>query len=65
MMSKVNKTTSDDMYILFIDLEVTTEELNTDRVQNVLEGGRQGMACRSVAFTIGSLFCINYFLETI
>ena len=48
-MSKVKKTTSDDMYILFIDFEVTTEELNTDRVQNVLEGGRQGMACRSVA----------------
>lgn len=49
MMSKVKKTTSDDMYILFIDLEVTREELNTDRVQNVLEGGRQGMVCRSVA----------------
>lgn len=59
MMSKVNKTASVDMYILFIDLEVTTEELNTYRVQNILEGGRQGMACRSVASHNSKSFCIN------
>lgn len=29
--------------ILFIDLEVTIEELNTERVQNILGGGGKGM----------------------
>lgn len=64
MMSKVNKMRSDDMNILFIDLEVTTEELNTERVQSVLGGGGQRKGFRSVASHctyIVSLFVLQFF----
>lgn len=42
-----------DISLLFIDLEITTEELN--RVQSVLEG-RQGIGCESVVSHYKSLY---------
>lgn len=38
-MSNINKSKSKDISILFIDLEVTTEELNAETVHNVWGGG--------------------------
>lgn len=41
-MSNVNKSRSNDIIILFIDLQITTEELNREIVHNVCGEG-QGM----------------------
>ena len=52
-MSKINESRSNDISLLFIDLEITTEELNT--VQSALEG-RQGIGCGSVVSHCKSLY---------
>lgn len=63
MMSKVNKSRSNGISILFIDLEITTEELNAETVPNILGGGGQGMACGSIASHYEP-FCANDFFKT-
>ena len=60
-MSKVNKSKSNAISMFFIDLEVTTKELNTETVHNVWEEGKE----RVVGQLLPNMsLCKNDFLKT-
>lgn len=58
MMSKVNKSKSNAISMLFIDLEVTTEEVN--KKQFIMFGEENGMDQSLLTMS----FCSNEFLTT-
>lgn len=59
MMFNINKSKSKNISILFIDLEVTTEELNVQTVHNVW-GGVQGSSVGQLLLTINLFITMSF-----